>query len=410
MWTRVELKEKAKQALNNNYWKVVLVSLIVGLVGGGAASTSLNFNSDSSLGGSTGIFDDSFYYDDSYYYEDDFESGFGEDDTYGGYSEQYESPEASDEYWEGYYDGYFGNSQSDDTTDYLEGFQDGELDKSAENEFGDAFDGGVSGDSFDEFEDFDLFEGLDDFDMGLLTGMLVVVVIILIIALIIGIVVGMAYSAFIFNPVLVGTNRFFFKSLKEKAEVKEVAFAFDNNYKNVAKILFIRDLKILLWTLLFIIPGIVKSYEYYMMPYLLAENPNLTKEETFRLSKQMMTGNKWNTFVLELSFIGWNLLSGITLGIVGIFYVEPYKNLTYAALYEELSAINGYPARAAAQSNAENPYAQYNYYTQQDTNTQDQTYGYVQSELSKFEEPEQAGYEYTDADASQDETSETTLE
>lgn len=387
MWTRVQLKEKAKQALNNNYWKVVLVSLLVALIGGGTAmnlSFTNQFNANPSMGGESG-----FYFDDSFYYEEDFSDG--------GYSEQYQNPEVSDAYWEGYYDGYFGNSQSDDSKDYLAGFQDGELDKASENEFGETFDGETSVDENNLFEEF------DDFDMGLLAGMAVVLVIILIIALIIGLAIGLAYNAFIFNPLEVGTNRFFFKSLNEKAEIKEVAFAFDNNYKNVAKILFIRDLKILLWSLLFVIPGIIKSYEYLMMPYLLAENPNLAKDEAFRLSKQMMSGNKWNAFVLGLSFIGWNLLSGMTLGIVGIFYVEPYKNLTYAALYEELSAINGYPARAAAQQDVENPYAQYNYYTQteQDMNTPSETMENAQYQSAEKQAPE---------DVSQDDAGQNTWE
>ena len=120
------------------------------------------------------------------------------------------------------------------------------------------------------------------------------------------------------------------------ANVKEVAFAYDNNYKNVAKTLFFRDLYITLWTLLFIIPGIVKSYEYRMMPYLLAENPAMPKEQAFAISKQMMDGQKWDVFVLDLSFLGWNILSIFTMGILSIFYVTPYINMTNAALYESL--------------------------------------------------------------------------
>ena len=77
---------------------------------------------------------------------------------------------------------------------------------------------------------------------------------------------------------------------------------------------------------------------------MLAENPNLTKEQAFAQSKQMMNGQKWEAFVLDLSFIGWDLLSAMTLGILSIFYVEPYRNLTFAALYEELSLVHGRPA------------------------------------------------------------------
>lgn len=72
------------------------------------------------------------------------------------------------------------------------------------------------------------------------------------------------------------------------------------------------------------------------MPYLLAENPSMPKEQAFALSKQMMDGQKWKAFVLDLSFIGWEILSGFTAGILGIFYVTPYRNMTHAALYESL--------------------------------------------------------------------------
>ena len=143
-------------------------------------------------------------------------------------------------------------------------------------------------------------------------------------------------QAFIFNPLDVGAKRFFFKNLNEKANVKEIAFAYDNNYMNVVKTLFFRDLYTFLWSLLFIIPGIVKSYEYRMMPYLLAENPAMPKEQAFAISKQMMDGQKWETFVLDLSFFGWQLLSAFTMGILSIFYVTPYINMTNAALYESL--------------------------------------------------------------------------
>ena len=170
------------------------------------------------------------------------------------------------------------------------------------------------------------------------------------------------YTLLLINPAEVGTKRFFIKSLNDKAEVKEVAFAFDNNYKNIVKVLFFKDIKIFLWSLLFIVPGIVKRYEYMMIPYLLAENPNLTKEEACRLSRQMMSGQKLETFILDWSFFGWDILAGCTAGILNIFYVSPYKNLTYAALYEELSAVNGYPARAiAAQADFVNTYMQSEY-------------------------------------------------
>ena len=65
-----------------------------------------------------------------------------------------------------------------------------------------------------------------------------------------------------------------------------------------------------------------ESYEYKMIPYILAENPRISRKRAFEISKNMMDGEKWNAFVLDLSFIGWNLLSTITFGIVGVFICE----------------------------------------------------------------------------------------
>ena len=72
--------------------------------------------------------------------------------------------------------------------------------------------------------------------------------------------------------------------------------------------MFLMDLKTLLWLFLFIVPGVIKAYEYSMIPYLLAENPNLSASEAFSLSKQMTTGQKADLFVLDLSFLGWIIL------------------------------------------------------------------------------------------------------
>ena len=85
--------------------------------------------------------------------------------------------------------------------------------------------------------------------------------------------------------------------------------------------------------MLFVIPGIIKGYEYRMVSYILADQPELSRKEAFQLSKQMMKGQKWNAFVLDLSFIGWYLLCLVTCGIAGIFYVYPYVFATDAELY-----------------------------------------------------------------------------
>ena len=73
---------------------------------------------------------------------------------------------------------------------------------------------------------------------------------------------------------------------------------------------------------------------------LLAEYPDMPQEEAFRRSREMMYGNKWKAFVLDLSFIPWLFLSEVTFGLVGIFYVRPYMDATNAELYETLSQMN----------------------------------------------------------------------
>lgn len=148
--------------------------------------------------------------------------------------------------------------------------------------------------------------------------------------------IGIAISVFLINPLKVGCYRFFTVNHYAPANLNEVGYGFTSNYKNVAKTMFFMDLYVFLWSLLFVIPGIVKSYSYRMVPYILAENPDLTTDEALALSKQMMDGQKWRAFVLDLSFIGWILLSILTLGILVIFYVNPYIEATNAELYHAL--------------------------------------------------------------------------
>ena len=167
--------------------------------------------------------------------------------------------------------------------------------------------------------------------MTLLVGVMVVALVIWVLAA--------ALSAFLFNPLQVGAQRFFVVSHYQKAGLGELGFAFSSSYLNVVKIMFLRSMYIFLWSLLFIIPGIIKTYEYLMIPYILAENPGIDSKEAFAMSKQMMHGNKWKTFVLELSFYGWLLLSVLTCGILSIFYVNPYFHMTLAELYVALKEI-----------------------------------------------------------------------
>ena len=148
-------------------------------------------------------------------------------------------------------------------------------------------------------------------------------------------ILGIFYTIFIGNVIVVGKNRYFIKNHVENPELGEIFSGFKGNYLNVVKIMFLMDLKTLLWLFLFIVPGIIKAYEYSMIPYLLAENPNLSADEAFSLSKQMTTGQKADLFVLDLSFIGWIILGLICCGI-GILFVLPYPQATRAEVYLNL--------------------------------------------------------------------------
>ena len=147
-----------------------------------------------------------------------------------------------------------------------------------------------------------------------------------------GSIVGLLFSIFIGNVIVVGKSRYFIKNHDVNPELGEIFSGFKGNYLNVVKIMFLMNLKILLWLFLFIVPGFIKAYEYSMIPYLLAENPNLSADEAFSLSKQMTTGQKMDLFVLDLSFLGWYFLGFLCFGI-GALFVQPYDVAAFTEVY-----------------------------------------------------------------------------
>ena len=114
--------------------------------------------------------------------------------------------------------------------------------------------------------------------------------------------------------------------------VSTVVSAFRRPYGNPIVVQLLTDLKIALGFLLLIVPGIYWEYCYELVPYLLAENPYMSATRAMELSKEMMEGEKWNFFILKLSFFGWLLLCVFTFGIGG-FFLEPYMQATYAEFY-----------------------------------------------------------------------------
>ena len=140
-------------------------------------------------------------------------------------------------------------------------------------------------------------------------------------------------SIFLFEPISVGCLRFFEWGCNHSFEKGSIGFAFRHSYGNVVKVMFLRNCYIFCWSLLFVIPGIIKMYEYFMVPYILAEYPDIPADQAFRISRDMTRGNKMNIFAFQFSFIGWILLSYFTLGLAGLFYVNPYYQLSMAQLY-----------------------------------------------------------------------------
>ena len=143
----------------------------------------------------------------------------------------------------------------------------------------------------------------------------------------------LALSIFVFYNLEVGGRRFFVRAAEGKSDIGYLGSAFsDGQYLPIIGTMFLKDIFILLWTLLLIIPGIVKSYAYRFVPYILADNPEIGASRAIELSNEMTRGHKWSMFVLDLSFIGWYLLGLLALGI-GVLFVKPYENATMAELY-----------------------------------------------------------------------------
>lgn len=143
---------------------------------------------------------------------------------------------------------------------------------------------------------------------------------------------SLVYGIFITNPLVVGVSDFFMTAREFDVSFGKMFSVFSKNYLNVVKTMFLRGLFISLWSLLFLIPGIIKSYEYYFIPYILAENPEISSDRAFELSKAMTRGKKFEIFKLELSFLGWTLL-GTLACCVGLWFVNPYIMATNAELY-----------------------------------------------------------------------------
>lgn len=115
---------------------------------------------------------------------------------------------------------------------------------------------------------------------------------------------------------------------------------FKEDYGRVLGLMLLGTLFIILWSLLLIIPGIIKAYAYSMAPYIAEDNPELGPRECLIRSEALMYGHKMDLFILHLSFIGWILLGILSLGI-GLLWVAPWTEMAQVKFYEELKAEHG---------------------------------------------------------------------
>lgn len=107
------------------------------------------------------------------------------------------------------------------------------------------------------------------------------------------------------------------------------------NWLHVVWGMILSTIYIFLWTLLLIIPGLIKSYSYALTPYILVEHPEMSANEAIEESMRLMDGHKFDLFYLQLSFIGWAILSILSLGL-GIFWLIPYQMTAQAAFYRDI--------------------------------------------------------------------------
>lgn len=175
-------------------------------------------------------------------------------------------------------------------------------------------------------ENSDIYSG-NLFNVGMITGLLAGIATVVILIVLVA-------KVFVGNLLKMGGYRFFILNQTAQPGIGTLLDGFrSGHYVNIVLTMFLRDLFTALWSLLLVVPGIVKHYEYLMVPYIIAENPTMDYKEAFQISKQMMDGEKMEAFIMDLSFLGWYLLSAVTCGLLAIFYVNPYVQASFAEMY-----------------------------------------------------------------------------
>lgn len=301
MWTRKKLKTNAKAVLKRNYWGIVIACLLIAIALGSAVNPAENVQSLMEVGEAFGEL------------PEETEDGTGE------------KPETEVELADNAKGGEMSN------TDIVDEFLGG---AGMESEGAKRWTRGILSQFADNAEGAgNVIYGImntinqmvfkERISPGIIIG--------------IGVMIGFLLLFFVQNVLQVGFCRYLLETRTYSGtHINRLLFGWHiKRVIKIAKILFVKWLYLLLWSFT-IVGGIIKRYSYMMVPYIAAENPEIGAREAILLSRQMMKGNKWKAFVLDLSFLPWVILDGITFGLLNILFVTPYQSLTGAELYMEL--------------------------------------------------------------------------
>lgn len=159
--------------------------------------------------------------------------------------------------------------------------------------------------------------------IGFLSGFIGILLVVIVLAILVGAMLRL------------GEKNYYIKLLRGQATAFRDVFSRKSIFLKAAGMSLLVGLVCFLWALLLLVPGIMASYSYAMAEYLMAENPDISIGDAMEESKRMMYGHRWELFVLQLSFIGWEILGCLTLGI-GLLFVTPYVHATEAAFFLNL--------------------------------------------------------------------------
>ena len=156
--------------------------------------------------------------------------------------------------------------------------------------------------------------------------------------------VGQIATILISGPMAYGVASMFIKQTRtgEPMNIPDIFNGFRDDFSNTFLIGLMTTLFTMLWSLLFVIPGIVKAYSYSMAMYIKNDNPDYDWRKCIDESQEMMSGHTADLFMLDLSFLGWMIVGTLCAG-VGVFWVNAYMSAAHAQFYEDLRLHSGQP-------------------------------------------------------------------